>query len=61
MSVVKVMTLYVLSLLLSGLEKVASSREMSVIFLPFQHFEMHRNIAMVAKPTNAHEVYESIL
>jgi len=31
-SVVKVMTLYVLSLLLSGLEEVASSHEMSVIF-----------------------------
>jgi len=32
MSVVKVMTLYALSMLFSGLEEVASSHEMSAIF-----------------------------
>ena len=50
----------VLSLLLSSLEEVASFHEMSVIFT-ISAFEMHRNLTMVAKPTDAHEVYESIL
>jgi len=44
MSVVKVMTLYALSMQLSGLEEVASSREMSVIFTisAFRNVQEHK-------------------
>jgi len=54
MSVIKVMTLYVLSLLLSGLEEFASSHEMSVIFTISAFWNPQ-------EPINAHEVYECIL